>query len=332
MVKEGSFLNAENDYPTKCSRLVHQKRSRTIALDVATPQEVTSLPIGASKESQPSKAYKQRANVSPSPKWNSSVSAADEELPNSKVVSSSKSSSQLHLVTETSKGLQQLQDGHLKSGASKPFNFSMDRSSPRSFRAKVAVMEKSNNVVVTSLPDRTNTYGMEQMPPLTFSQASQPERSPNGRFDLSVENSISQSMAIDNVKSPPMRSPSDKCTKNALPQTMDLCDLKSQSERPSAKYDKALKNSVPQGMEINDLGDKPLDSHQGIENQEIVVNMQRKEVAEAKLKLILRSVILPIWFWLQHCVVFSNQYLSFQVVEPTCCKAKGITGTKTVSS
>ncbi|KAG4131757.1 hypothetical protein ERO13_D09G233100v2 [Gossypium hirsutum] len=289
MVKEGSFLNAENDYPTKCSRLVHQKRSRTIALDVATPHEVTSLPIGASKESQPSKAHKQRANVSPSPKRKSSVSAADEELPDSKVVPSPKSSSQLHLVTETSKGLQQLQDGHLKSGGSKPFNFSVDRSSPRSFPAKVVVMEKSNNIAVSSMPDRTNTYGMEQMPPLTFSQVSQPERSPSGRFHLSAENSVPQSMAIiDNVKSSPMRSPSGKYTKNALPQTMDLSDLKSQSERPSVKYDKALENSVPQGMEINDLGDKPLDNHQEIENQEIVANIQRKEVAEAKLKLILR--------------------------------------------
>ncbi|KAK5805147.1 SAC3 family protein B [Gossypium arboreum] len=289
MVKDGSFLNAENDYPTKCSRLVHQKRSRTIALDVATPHEVTSLPIGASKESQPSKAYKQRANVSPSPKRKSSVSAADEELPDSKVVPSPKSSSQLHLVTETSKGLQQLPEGHLKSGASKPFNFSMDRSSPRSFPAKVVVMEKSNNVTVSSLPDGTNTYGMEQMPPLTFSQASQPERSPSGRFHLSVENPVPQSMAIiDNVKSSPVRSPSGKYTENTLPQTMDLNDLKSQSERPSVKYDKALENSVPQGMEINDLGDKPLDDHQEIENQQIVANIQRKEVAEAKLKLILR--------------------------------------------
>ncbi|KAH1089219.1 hypothetical protein J1N35_016476 [Gossypium stocksii] len=288
MVKEGSFLNAENDYPTKCSRLVHQKRSRTIAFDVATPHEVTSLPIGASKESQPSKAYKQRANVSPSPKRKSSVSAADEELPDSKVPSP-KSTSQLHLVTETSKGLQQLQDGHLKSGASKPFNFSMDRSSPRSLPAKLVVMEKSNNVAVSSLPDRTNTYGMEQIPPLTFSQASQPERSPSGRFHLSAENSVPQSVAIiDNVKSSPMRSPSGKYTKNALPQTMDLSDLKSQSERPSVKYDKALENSVPQGMEINDLGDKPLDNHQEIENQEIVANIQRKEIAEAKLKLMLR--------------------------------------------
>ncbi|PPS16804.1 hypothetical protein GOBAR_AA03809 [Gossypium barbadense] len=283
------FSIKEFEEPYMCSRLVHQKRSRTIALDVATPHEVTSLPIGASKESQPSKAYKQRANVSPSPKRKSSVSAADEELPDSKVVPSPKSSSQLHLVTETSKGLQQLPEGHLKSGASKPFNFSMDRSSPRSFPAKVVVMEKSNNVTVSSLPDGTNTYGMEQMPPLTFSQASQPERSPSGRFHLSVENPVPQSMAIiDNVKSSPMRSPSGKYTENALPQTMDLNDLKSQSERPSVKYDKALENSVPQGMEINDLGDKPLDDHQEIENQQIVANIQRKEVAEAKLKLILR--------------------------------------------
>ncbi|XVF38589.1 hypothetical protein REPUB_Repub20aG0115100 [Reevesia pubescens] len=292
MVKEHSFLNAENDYPTKCSRLVHQKRSRTIAGDVAIPHEVTSLPVGATKESQLGKVYKQRANATSSPRRENSISAFDEEMPDSKVIPSPKDGVQLHSVIETSKGVQQLQDGHLKSGASKPFNFSLARSSPRSLHAKVAVMEKANNdALFTTLPERTITSGMEQMPFLIISQASQPERSPSDIFDHAVGNSIPRSMAIDNVKSLPERSlrgKHDYITRNSVPQTMAISDFKSLSERPSDKYDYALGNSVLQGTAVDDLGDKPPHSHQEIENQEIVENSQHKEFAEAKLKLILR--------------------------------------------
>lgn len=34
MVKEGSFLNVDNDHPVRCSRLVHGKKSRAIVEDV----------------------------------------------------------------------------------------------------------------------------------------------------------------------------------------------------------------------------------------------------------------------------------------------------------
>ncbi|XWS08687.1 hypothetical protein CRYUN_Cryun40dG0022600 [Craigia yunnanensis] len=286
MVKESSFLNAENDYPTKCSRLVHQKRSRTIAGDVAVPCKMTSLPVGATKESQLGKVFKQSANASPSPRRASSIVAVDEEMPDSKVVPSPKDGVQLHSMTETPIGVQQLQDGHLKS--SKPLNFSMARSSPRSAPAKVAVLEKAkNDAHFTIWPQRTITSGMEQMP----SQASPLERSLSGVFDHAVENPIPQSMAIDSVKSLPVRSPSGKydyITNKSIPQTMTISDLTSLSERPSDKYDYDLENLVPQGMGANNLGDGPLDSHLEIENQKIVVNSQHKEVVKAKLKLILR--------------------------------------------
>ncbi|KAK9009400.1 hypothetical protein V6N11_035939 [Hibiscus sabdariffa] len=214
MVKEGSFLNAENDYPTKCSSLVNQKRSRTIAGDVVAPHEVTPLPLGMSKKSQLVKAYTQRPEsqlvkeytqrpkASPSPKRKSSFSAVDEEMSDSKVVLSPMSSLQLHSATKTSQGLQQLQDGH-NSGAYKPLNFFVDRSSPRSQPAKVAVEKANNDALFTISPDRTNASGMKQMPLQFFSQASLPEKLPSGRFDLPAENSTPQSMAIDNVKSLP---------------------------------------------------------------------------------------------------------------------------------
>ncbi|XP_022722839.1 SAC3 family protein B isoform X2 [Durio zibethinus] len=290
MVKEGSFLNVENDYPTKCSRLVHRKRSRTIAGDVAVPCQATSMPVGVTKASQLGKIYKKSATALSSPRRASSIVAVDEEMPESKVVPSPKDGVQLHSVTETSIGVQQLQDGHLKS--SKPFNFPLARGSPRSVPAKVAVLEKANNdAFFTILRERTIISGMEKMPLQNMSQASPLERSPSGVFDHAVENRLPQSMAIDNVKSLPLRSPSGKydyITKNSVPQTMAVSGLTSTSERLSDKYDYDMENLVPHGMAVNNLGDKPLDCHQEIKNREIAVNNQHKEVAEAKLKLMLR--------------------------------------------
>lgn len=40
MVKEGIFLNSDTDYPTKCSRLVHLKKSRSIVNDVCSIQSM----------------------------------------------------------------------------------------------------------------------------------------------------------------------------------------------------------------------------------------------------------------------------------------------------
>lgn len=37
MVKEGPFMEVDNDYPVKCSKLVHKKKSRTIYEDVSVP-------------------------------------------------------------------------------------------------------------------------------------------------------------------------------------------------------------------------------------------------------------------------------------------------------
>ncbi|OMO53787.1 SAC3/GANP/Nin1/mts3/eIF-3 p25 [Corchorus capsularis] len=235
MVKDGPFLNAESDYPTRCSILVHLKRSRTIAEDVAVSHEMTSIPVRASKESQLGKAYKQRANASPSPRRVYSISTVHDKTPDSKVLSP-KDVVQLHSVTESSVGVQQLQDNHLKPGASfKPLDFSSPRSSPASPSPKVAVMEKGKkDALLTLFPDRTIAFSMEQMPLQVMPQASLPERSSSGILDHAVE------------------------------------------------------NSMPQRIVVNDLGDEPPNDYLEIEDQEMEANGQDKEVAEAKLKLILR--------------------------------------------
>ncbi|OMO98358.1 SAC3/GANP/Nin1/mts3/eIF-3 p25 [Corchorus olitorius] len=292
MVKDGPFLNAESDYPTRCSILVHLKRSRTITEDVAFSHEMTSFPVRAAKESQLGKAYKQRANASPSPRRVYSISTVHDKTPDSKVLYP-KDAVQLHSVTESSVGVQQFQDNHLKPGASfKPLDFSSPRSSPASPSPKVAVMEKGKkDALLTLFPDRTITSSMEQMPLQVMPQASPPERSRSGILDHAVENFMPQSMATDNVKSLQVRTPSgkyDKVTKDLVPPTMADNDLNSLSERTSDKYEYALENTAPQGIVDDDLGDEPPNNFLEIEDQEMDANGQDKEVAEAKLKLILR--------------------------------------------
>ncbi|KAG9457473.1 hypothetical protein H6P81_001981 [Aristolochia fimbriata] len=44
MVKEGPFLHSDEDFPNRCSRLVHLKKSRTILDDVCSPQNPYAFP------------------------------------------------------------------------------------------------------------------------------------------------------------------------------------------------------------------------------------------------------------------------------------------------
>ena len=50
MVKEGSFLNSDNDFPEKCSNLVHTKKAPRIVEDVSSPHPTMSLPAEEVKQ------------------------------------------------------------------------------------------------------------------------------------------------------------------------------------------------------------------------------------------------------------------------------------------
>ncbi|XP_019058744.1 PREDICTED: SAC3 family protein B isoform X2 [Tarenaya hassleriana] len=53
MMKDGPFLHVEEDYPTKCSKLVHLKKSRTIMEDVFVPSSSISSLCEAAEEYLP---------------------------------------------------------------------------------------------------------------------------------------------------------------------------------------------------------------------------------------------------------------------------------------
>ncbi|XP_010679374.2 SAC3 family protein B isoform X2 [Beta vulgaris subsp. vulgaris] len=60
MVKEGPFLNDEKDYPTRCSALVHSKKSDTIMEDVLSSHQVILLPSKPRQELQSHKNSKNK--------------------------------------------------------------------------------------------------------------------------------------------------------------------------------------------------------------------------------------------------------------------------------
>ncbi|KAL0799485.1 hypothetical protein Bca101_054660 [Brassica carinata] len=94
MVKDGLFLHADTDYKTKCSKLVHMKKSRTIVEDVSAPSTeeyvsapypLSSLPAEAKKGHQPHiTTYKQERPPAQSPKKQSPVRSVDKEMTDSK--------------------------------------------------------------------------------------------------------------------------------------------------------------------------------------------------------------------------------------------------------
>ncbi|CAN8260295.1 unnamed protein product [Cochlearia groenlandica] len=77
MVKDDMFLHADQDYKTKCSKLVHMKKSTTIVEDVCAPSPLSSLTTEATNGYQPrSTAPKGHQSHTTAPKGHQSHTTA----------------------------------------------------------------------------------------------------------------------------------------------------------------------------------------------------------------------------------------------------------------
>ncbi|GLU08279.1 hypothetical protein SLE2022_252010 [Rubroshorea leprosula] len=287
MVKEGPFLNAERDYPTKCSTLVHLKRSGSISEDVLASSQMVSLPVVASKEKQLDKIYKHEPRVA-------HVLDADDKMPDHVVLSSPKDHTQAQLMFGTSIVDHTSPNGHHKISALFSLQgFPLTHGSPQSQPANVEDMEKADDILFKIAPERKMVFRMDQgMPSQAISGTPLPERSPSGKYGSLVESSVPQSMVIDKLNPQPDRSPSVKYNndvENSVREMLAFDNFKSSPERlPSGVYDNAVENSVLQGVTVNEMEDEePVDTSQEIETDEFMTNFH-DEVADAKLKLILR--------------------------------------------
>ncbi|CAH2054854.1 unnamed protein product [Thlaspi arvense] len=85
MVKDDLFLNADKDYKTKCSKLVHMKKSSTIVEDVSAPSPLSSLRTEANNGYQPHiTVHKQESPPAKSLKKQTSMRLFDKEMADSK--------------------------------------------------------------------------------------------------------------------------------------------------------------------------------------------------------------------------------------------------------
>ncbi|KAL6343488.1 hypothetical protein AAG906_024853 [Vitis piasezkii] len=236
MVKEGPFLNADKDYPTKCSELVHSKKSNTIVEDVASSCQSMSLPSAKATELQLSKDYNHEPIAIASVGTNDYNPATDEEMADFEAVSSPKDGTPIQLMLGPSTVSQQSADGHwVASVSSMACDFALAQKSPESQPTKVGKVGQPNFDALfrNSLEKRRQSH-MEAMPSQVVSTPVMQERFPVTEFNYPVE------------------------------------------------------NSVPQTVVIKDIEDEELtDIHQEVEN-DVVASSQVEEVAEAKLKLILR--------------------------------------------
>ncbi|XP_042501561.1 SAC3 family protein B [Macadamia integrifolia] len=80
MFKEGPFLNSDSDYPTKCSKLVHLKRSRSILDDVVSSNYVVKLPVKEPKHF-PEKMAKIERKAVEFVEMKDSADVVDEDMP-----------------------------------------------------------------------------------------------------------------------------------------------------------------------------------------------------------------------------------------------------------
>ncbi|PNX62147.1 hypothetical protein L195_g052822 [Trifolium pratense] len=105
MVKEGLFLNADTEYPKKCSKLVHKKRSERIVEDVSPSIHAELLPRETMKEIQMIKAYKHEPQTDSASENNNYVQKLDEEIQESKAIYSPKDN-------KSGKAFKEMQDIH----------------------------------------------------------------------------------------------------------------------------------------------------------------------------------------------------------------------------
>ncbi|XXG54369.1 hypothetical protein AAC387_Pa03g2272 [Persea americana] len=105
MVKDGPFLNGDVDFDTKCSQLVHLKKSRTIIDDVlssqvfSVPSEVEKIVPNKLKRSMPSEDHKSVSSI----RTKSLSDVADEDMPDYEddPIPFSKTFHQVHPTLET---------------------------------------------------------------------------------------------------------------------------------------------------------------------------------------------------------------------------------------
>ncbi|CAN1854159.1 SAC3 family protein B, partial [Linum perenne] len=243
MVKEGPFLNSDKDFPTKCSRLVHLKKSTMIVGDVSSSSsQATSLPQRRSETKVPISYKKLDAITKKTPPLvdkKRPIRVIDEEMPTSQAVQSPKFGKQKQRVID---------------------------------RPEVQPMDTEKNHVASGFP----------VAPLTFTTRHSFQNTRPVIFGVPEKRSTDSPFPIIPLKA------SNKIEGMPAPQPVFRVPLK---ESPSSgkkdnQTDNIIRQIVPTILSKDE--EEPPDVDQECENDEPMENHEDEEVAQAKLKLIIR--------------------------------------------
>ncbi|KAK4283579.1 hypothetical protein QN277_000515 [Acacia crassicarpa] len=192
MVREGPFLNIDNDYPTKRSKLVHKKRSEMIKEDVSPSDQVVSTPVETTNKIQIQKKYEnEQQSVL-------EVSSVDEEMPDSQAILSPKDGRSGRKFNEMPIAVQRSETDHsITMPFSSPIGF-FHHGIPEPQPTRSVLSKRANSdAIFTSTPKRIfhseqNGKLLESMP-----KPSPSESSKGHDFHFSVADPVPPSESQD---------------------------------------------------------------------------------------------------------------------------------------
>jgi hypothetical protein len=157
MVKEGLFLNADSEYPTKCSKLVHKKRSGRIVEDVSASIHAELLPRETTKEIQMTNAYKHEPQTVSAAENNSYVQKLDEEIPESKAIYSPKDNKSGKAFKEMEGIHDSVKDYDMASTPPSPLSFPFDNIMPEPQHTRIGSLKTTNSFMAFEASPRRNS-------------------------------------------------------------------------------------------------------------------------------------------------------------------------------
>lgn len=244
MVKEGPFLHVDRDFPTKCSELVHLKKTTRIIKDVLIPESISSLSKEATKFQLTSDLKQEMKNIQPVEK-DSSIYVSDqgmaisEDMAVSETISSPIEICHVNIAFGSPKVARHVEVDHKISGAGfVPWNFPVVHSSPKT--APINLRAKADHNF--RIPPQISGFSGNELTPLPFSPSS-----------------VQQKVLPD-------ESESNGAWQSSVSLEDDICNAN--EEAPHVHQENGMDEVYV--------------------NEDIYTNDKDDEVAEAKLKLILR--------------------------------------------
>lgn len=263
MVRDGPFLNSDKDFGTKCSKLVHMKRSRMIVNDVLPRSKTEYFTTGATKPFPLTRSKKESQTFS-------SEKISSPRFSSPPVASTEKESS-MHAIDEE---MTEFNDKLI------PVDYKLVQ--PITKTPTVGQLHQYNHEANDALLRQSSPRSCE---PLRTEVRFVGNQGYDGLFAIPPVRYISTGMAV------------------SLPLVSDV----SLQNTSVCGYNDAIETIEPQSLTDNVMEDEEILYATQENNHDIdMESCQREEIANARLKLILRSLVLILYF-----TVFASYFLLY---------------------